>query len=1218
MRRPLTSTTTPFCRRRRRSLASLRLPPPRALSGFEAFGPPLSSGGVRVFQGTDSREEEEIEDVEKEEEEGEEFAEGQNSSRVVSSLTASSALAWPSSSTAFAPSPPSSSSRRAPSPSASRASSKSKRRTTTLTVGRRVAAQVRVAARPSTLWGVLTDFEALPAIVPNLEACEVVKGGGGGGVGGGRGATRVAPWLSSASSRSSSKHAQPLRIRQRASSQCRWWRLEAEALLQVTWGDLPKSEQQQQASSSSTSSSSPSSSASSFSSGSRELRFEQVEGDFRELSGRWIVSPIWGDDDGGGGGGSEDKEEDASSSSLSDVDAEKKKKKKGRREPFACILTYELLAVPRWPLPPPLVSAVVAAGLPANIAALASAAEGAEAAAARPASAAAAAALEADAPLPGGGSSARSSSSSSLRWEEVEEEQASEAALAAASQSEMSSFSTTASSLSSPPPLPPPVALPAKGPPRMQAAPWPTVKARVAQLSAEAASEGEEEEEEEDSEGEGEEPLSSSAAAVSSSASSSAAASSSSAFFNVSSSRRDYLGVSSVPLPLSAPTRKAPASPEAARGAAAAAASPMAAAAVAKQRAAADAERLRATYPAFVVDGSERDSGSGTSPASAASAAAAATAMTMAPVSVHLRRLDPAPSSSSFTSAALHRRAVAEAIVAAPPADVWAVLTDYEALPDIVPSLAACELVARVKVVKAAPATAAASSAGGSGGASGGATTANSTTARARIRQVAYKRMQYVELHAEALLDVAEREGREVQFRQVRGDFDALQGKWMVVPLSSEGLPLDDDDGDGGDSTSAAAAATSTLLRYAVEVKVSRSAAVLRFLEPLLEAAVAEDVPKSLAALGVAAEQRARRRRQEEEDASSSRPRRLPEMAEDFEVLAAELRRCFGERGAAEANAAAAGNSSSSSSSSSTSSAPPEMPTRAALRALARGGATLERAIASHGGAAAVGSRMGWLPPFRPRKPAGYWESSKNLRKELVAFVRQSGLRPGTMPTKTDMRRARRRDLLRAVERRGGIYAVAQELFGASRRKEGGARQWRMPTRAGAAEWNAHLRAVAAANPEQRGARLFEAAAASFDDNAGGEKLALSSSSPSSGLFGGRARASAALDADSWDSEGDGDYDEDDDEREEEGEEDEEEEAAGLALLDSDEDLVLADTATAAAAGGGDGSSSSSAPPAPPRRSPPLPASPKQQQLQQQPKSKSGTRRSLRDEIDQW
>ena len=59
---------------------------------------------------------------------------------------------------------------------------------------------------PPQVWSVLTDLDALPDIVPNLEACERVPAPPG-----------CAP-----------------RVRQRASSQCRFWRLEAEAVLALS------------------------------------------------------------------------------------------------------------------------------------------------------------------------------------------------------------------------------------------------------------------------------------------------------------------------------------------------------------------------------------------------------------------------------------------------------------------------------------------------------------------------------------------------------------------------------------------------------------------------------------------------------------------------------------------------------------------------------------------------------------------------------------------------------------------------------------------------------------------------------------------------------------------------------------------------------------------------------------------------------------------------
>ena len=46
--------------------------------------------------------------------------------------------------------------------------------------------------------------------------------------------------------------------------------------------------------------------------------------------------------------------------------------------------------------------------------------------------------------------------------------------------------------------------------------------------------------------------------------------------------------------------------------------------------------------------------------------------------------------------------------------------------------------------------------------------------------QVGYKSMQYLQLHAEAVLDVVEVDGREIQFRAIAGDFCLLKGKFML------------------------------------------------------------------------------------------------------------------------------------------------------------------------------------------------------------------------------------------------------------------------------------------------------------------------------------------------------------------------------------------------------------------------------------------------------
>ena len=433
-----------------------------------------------------------------------------------------------------------------------------------------------------------------------------------------------------------------------------------------------------------------------------------------------------------------------------------------------------------------------------------------------------------------------------------------------------------------------------------------------------------------------------------------------------------YLGVASVPLPRPLSPPPPPLAPPPPTPAARAAA----------------ADALAATYPAFTEAAAPASSSSGGGDASAG-------------VTVHLRRLDP-------PSGGLHRRALAEVRVAAPPADVWAVLTDYERLPSVVPSLAACDVIAR-----------------------------DPARGRARVRQVAYRRLQYVELHAESVLDLAEVEERgELQFRQVAGDVDDVRGKWMV-----EGVAASSGGGNGGNDPSSPPSFQHTLLRYAVEVKVGHPSPALAFLEPLLEAVVAEDIPRGVAAVAAAAEARAAAASGAGPPPTHPRPR-LADLADDFGLLAAELAREFGVDGGG------------------------EMPTRAALRSAGR--SDLEKAVAAHGGATAVAQRLGWRLPYKERKPAGYWDDDGTLAAELSAFVAESGLPPRTMPSKADMVRAGRHDMARAVERRGGLYAVAAVVG------------YSMPTRAGAAEWAAHVSDVAARTGLSGTNGLFEAAAASY------------------------------------------------------------------------------------------------------------------------------------------
>lgn len=151
---------------------------------------------------------------------------------------------------------------------------------------KRCVAETVVAAPPDIVWKVLTHYERLPEFVPNLEECRRVA------------ATRPGH----------------ITLIQRACSQSALWRLEASALLEIEELSLPL--------------------------GRKEARFRMLQGDFKELSGCWVVEP------------------DPSSSSGQSSQ-----------------LRYDILIVPQLPLPSSIVSYIVKAGLPANIKAVVKRAE---------------------------------------------------------------------------------------------------------------------------------------------------------------------------------------------------------------------------------------------------------------------------------------------------------------------------------------------------------------------------------------------------------------------------------------------------------------------------------------------------------------------------------------------------------------------------------------------------------------------------------------------------------------------------------------------------------------------------------------------------------------------------------------------------------------------------------------------------------------------------
>jgi hypothetical protein len=103
---------------------------------------------------------------------------------------------------------------------------------------------------------------------------------------------------------------------------------------------------------------------------------------------------------------------------------------------------------------------------------------------------------------------------------------------------------------------------------------------------------------------------------------------------------------------------------------------------------------------------------------------------------------------------------------------------------------------------------------------------------------------------------------------------------------------------------------------------------------------------------------------------------------------------------------------------------PGVMPKKAALTAAGR--SDLENAISRAGGQYATAQRLG-LHPADTRRPHNHWADFANLERELRAFLEEPG-RPQGMPTLGELIAADRFDLHYAVQRHGGVRAVAERL----------------------------------------------------------------------------------------------------------------------------------------------------------------------------------------------
>ncbi len=103
---------------------------------------------------------------------------------------------------------------------------------------------------------------------------------------------------------------------------------------------------------------------------------------------------------------------------------------------------------------------------------------------------------------------------------------------------------------------------------------------------------------------------------------------------------------------------------------------------------------------------------------------------------------------------------------------------------------------------------------------------------------------------------------------------------------------------------------------------------------------------------------------------------------------------------------------------------PGVMPKKTALEAAGRG--DLANAISRAGGHYAAAQRLG-LRPADSRRAHDHWADFANLERELRAFVEEPS-RPQRMPTLAELIAAGRFDLHYAVQRNGGVRAVAERL----------------------------------------------------------------------------------------------------------------------------------------------------------------------------------------------
>lgn len=104
--------------------------------------------------------------------------------------------------------------------------------------------------------------------------------------------------------------------------------------------------------------------------------------------------------------------------------------------------------------------------------------------------------------------------------------------------------------------------------------------------------------------------------------------------------------------------------------------------------------------------------------------------------------------------------------------------------------------------------------------------------------------------------------------------------------------------------------------------------------------------------------------------------------------------------------------------------APDMMPTQEELQA--NGRSDMVNAIRRNGGFYSVADRLG-LRRKRPIHPLNYWHDFATVERELRLYLDEIG-QPDLIPTYPELIEAQRFDLKYAIERHGGLAAVAQRM----------------------------------------------------------------------------------------------------------------------------------------------------------------------------------------------